>query len=56
MRAFAALEVALQFFLENLFLSLKNVGMTKLDPLLTNRLLMLNPLSAIKLSQILDKF
>ena len=49
-RAFATLEVFLQFFLENLFLSLKNGGIISLDPLLTSKLLILNPLSAIKLS------
>ena len=50
MQAFATLEVVLQFFLENLFLSLKNGGMISLDPLLTSKSLILNPLSAIKLS------
>ena len=49
-RAFATLEVFLQLFLENLFLYLKNGGMISLDPLLTSKLLILNPLSAIKLS------
>ena len=50
MQAFATLEVVLQFFLENLFLSLKNGGKISLDPLLTSKLLELNPLPAIKLS------
>ena len=50
MRAFATLEGGLQYFLENLFLSLKNGGIISLDPSLTNKSLMLNPLSAIKLS------
>ena len=49
-RAFAALEVVLQFLLENLFLSLKNGRMISLDPLLTSKSLILNPLPAIKLS------
>ena len=39
MRVLATLEVALLFFLENLFLSLKNGGMIGLDPLqLVNQL------------------
>ena len=53
MQAFATLEVVLQFFLENLFLCSylsKNGGMISLDPLLTSKSLILNPLSAIKLS------
>ena len=50
MRAFATLKVTLQFFSENLFLSLKNGAMISLYPLLTSKSLMLNPLSAIKLS------
>ena len=50
MQAFATLEVVLQFFLENLFLSLKNGGKISLDSLLTSKLLELNPLPAIKLS------
>ena len=37
MQAFATLEVVLQFFLENLFLSLKNGGMISLDILLTSK-------------------
>ena len=49
-RAFATLEVVLQFLLENLFLSLKNGRMISLDPLLTSKSLILNPLPAIKLS------
>ena len=47
---FATLEGGLQYLLENLFLSLKNGGIISLDPSLTNKSLMLNPLSAIKLS------
>ena len=49
MWVFATLEVVLQVFLENLFLSLINGGMISLDTLLTSRPLMLNPISAIKL-------
>ena len=49
MQAFATLEIVLQFFLETLFLSLKNGGMISLHPLLTGKSLILNLLSAIKL-------
>ena len=37
MRAVATLELALQFFFENLCLSLKGGGMINRDPLLTGK-------------------
>ena len=42
MRALATLKVTLQFFLESMFLSLKNGAMISLDPLLTSKSLMWN--------------
>ena len=48
--AFATSDVFLQFFFENCCFSLKKGGIINCDPLDINRSLMLEPLSAIKLS------
>ena len=48
--AFATSDILLQFFYENRCFSLKKGGIINCDPFDINRLLMLKPLSAIKLS------